>query len=113
MQIGSKRQGHLSAQETWRNKTITSMNLPNTIQMGEENAFKRQENIRVTSELLWQHAVSQALISATQPETYEIACKNIRFLCEHGEASLAERIEKTPNPIIPSERLFLNCFCKV
>lgn len=96
-----ERQGVRTAADISGEWKISERNLAQVIQMGEEAVYKRIDNARVSSELLWQHEISRALNAAVQPETYAVAERTINWISEQAGPLLAERIKTMHNALLP------------
>lgn len=88
---------------TFNLTAIDQSNLAHIIKLGEDAVWKRIENARISSELLWQHEVSRALNKAVQPEAYAAAERSIAFIADQTGPLLAERIQKMHNRLFPGE----------
>lgn len=98
--LGDKRQGHPTSDLTlWRSREISSFNLPHTIQMGEEFAFKRESNDRVTGETLWQNEVNRQLNKAFVPESYKVALRNLKVIVDYGNSLVGKKVANVVNPL--------------
>lgn len=97
MELGTKRQGHPSS--GWEDKEASEFNLPTSIQMGEEYAFKRDNNEAVVSEMTWYDELARILIKAFQPASYCAAMKAIRVIVQNGTPAVSRRLRGLVNPL--------------
>lgn len=95
------RQGMPGTPGTDSKGLLSEGSLAQVIQMGEEAVFKRIDNARVTSELLWQHEISRALNAAVLPETYAAAERAIDWIAAQSGPLLQERIKSMHNRLLP------------
>lgn len=101
MAFGDLRQGHpTSAKVDWRAHKLTQSNLPHTIQMGQEFGFKRETNVTVIEEILWQEEMTRLIILAFLPNTYKIATDCMNLIGEHATGLVAKEVEEVTNPLI-------------
>lgn len=101
MAFGELRQGHPTSSKTdWRSKELTQAHLPHTIQMGEEFGFKRETNIHVNDEILWQNELSRLIVKAFQPKTYNIGTKNMQLVAAHASALVAHKVDDVFNALV-------------
>lgn len=98
MKLGFERQG-------WTIKDCGDLpksdrHLPQISGLGESSPFKRMENARIISELLWPYEVSRALNAAVNPPAYEAAHQAVKFIQDNGGTLLSQRIQGMHNRII-------------
>lgn len=104
MDLGQSRQGHpTSTEANWRDKSLSPFNLPHTIQMGEEYAFKRESNEMVRCETLWQNEITRQLIKALQRKAYRIAMRCMNVIGENADALVSSKVRGVINPLSNGE----------
>lgn len=107
-----ERQGFATAGSKSRPLPLSENNLAQVIQMGEEAVYKRIDNARVSSELLWQHEISRALNAAVQPETYAVAERTIKWIADQAGPLLSERIKSMHTSLLPGgSSVYSGCSC--
>lgn len=96
-QLGENRQGHPDCEPTLRTENITQDNLPSVIQMGDTSGIERTLNARINPEHHWFHKLSQAVMLAFQPDTYQIAQKSLKVLETSASKIVCDRIKLSAN----------------
>lgn len=75
--------------------------------MGEENSYRRTNNVVFTSELLWIEELCRDVFLSVQPETYKIVSKSIDYLKKKATLAVSKRIEDMINPYKPGTHLLV------
>ncbi|EGG04730.1 uncharacterized protein MELLADRAFT_108188 [Melampsora larici-populina 98AG31] len=97
MAFGEKRQGHPSSK--WDEANVSHYNLPTIIQMGNEHAYKREDQARIDSELLWHLEMGRLIIKAFLPSSYSAARQALQVIVKHGTPAAAAAIKNLVNPL--------------
>lgn len=112
LKLGEDRQGHPTSPKTdWRTRTLTSANLPHTIQMGQQWGFAKEVNVVVGEEIMWQEEVSRLINKAILRRTYRIATKCMKVIVENATALVSKQVDDVINPYVGGESYISVFFC--
>lgn len=101
LSFGISRQGNPNDPDAdWRSKRLTDANLPHTIQMGKEYGFKRETNVVVDEEILWQNELNRLLNKAVLKGTYQVAERNMDLVQEHATPLVSQKLKEVINRLV-------------